>query len=67
MRYDGTPNVKQRVPAKLPVATVSILLVTGILTGLQFAFPQILLRLCAAGGGFQARVVALRYTLVRPC
>jgi membrane associated rhomboid family serine protease len=42
MRYDGTPNVKQRVPAKLPVATVSILLVTGILTGLQFAFPQIL-------------------------
>jgi membrane associated rhomboid family serine protease len=34
--------VRQHVPAKLPVATLSILLVTGILTGLQFAFPQIL-------------------------
>jgi hypothetical protein len=42
MRYDGTPDLKQRVPARLPAATVSILLVTGILTGLQFAFPQIL-------------------------
>jgi membrane associated rhomboid family serine protease len=34
--------LKQRAPRKLPVATLSILLVTGILTGLQFAFPQVL-------------------------
>lgn len=42
MRYDGTPIVKQHLPVKLPVAIISILLVTGVLTGLQFAFPQIL-------------------------
>jgi rhomboid protease GluP len=42
MRYDVTPIVKQQVPNKLPIATLSILLVTGILTGLQFAFPQVL-------------------------
>jgi rhomboid protease GluP len=42
MRYDGTPIVKQRAPVNLPIATLSILLVTGILTGLQFAFPQVL-------------------------
>ena len=34
--------MKQPAPARLPVATLSILLVTGVLTGLQFAFPQIL-------------------------
>ena len=34
--------MRQQVPMKLPVATLSILLVTGILTGLQFTFPQIL-------------------------
>jgi rhomboid protease GluP len=42
MRYDGTPIVKQRALIKLPVATLAILLVTGILTGLQFTFPQVL-------------------------
>ncbi len=30
------------IAAKLPVATISVLLATGIMTGLQFAFPQIL-------------------------
>ena len=42
MSYDGTPILKQRAPVKLPVATLSILLVTGVVTGLQFAFPQVL-------------------------
>ena len=34
--------MKQPAAARLPVATLSILLVTAVLTGLQFAFPQIL-------------------------
>lgn len=42
MSYDGTLILKQRAPVRLQVATLSILLVTGVLTGLQFAFPQVL-------------------------
>ncbi len=34
--------MRQPAAARLPVATLSILLVTAVLTGLQFAFPQIL-------------------------